>query len=285
MRITHSIGRPTRALFLGSLVALTAAPSFGRPGDRIGRYPLLVRGPSAEVIGPSLAMEESGRFVAVWASDEGQDTHVVFQRFAANGTPIGAEVRVGTASDPNDDSWVRTDVALAADGSFAVVWSDCAFPCQASALYARRYTAIGEPIGDEVVVMRPAQRAHRRLGRRSCSGRPIRDRVAGAVRLGGPGAISTFGRRCRRAAVTAVSRRVGADARTVLPRGIAVARRGMWWLRRQHHSDSLQLLLGRRFDANGSRSAHFHARSKTATTPRSAVPFSRCARPANSCWP
>jgi hypothetical protein len=153
MRIVHSIARPARALLFGSLVAFVAAQSFGRPGDRLDRYPLLVTEPSAEVVGPSLDMDETGRFVATWASDEGQDTHVLFQRFAANGTPTGGKVRVGTASDPNDDTFVTTNVVVAADGSFTVVWAACVFPCQASGIYARRYTANGEPIGDEVLVI------------------------------------------------------------------------------------------------------------------------------------
>jgi hypothetical protein len=145
MRIVHSIARPARALLFGSLVAFVAAQSFGRPGDRLDRYPLLVTEPSAEVVGPSLDMDETGRFVATWASDEGQDTHVLFQRFAANGTPTGGKVRVGTASDPNDDTFVTTNVVVAVDGSFTVVWAACVFPCQASGIYARRYTANGEP--------------------------------------------------------------------------------------------------------------------------------------------
>jgi len=275
MRITHSIGRPIRALLWGLLIALMAAPSFGRPGDRIDRYPLLVTNRNGKLTGPSLVMEESGRFVAVWASDEGQDTHVLFQRFAANGTPIGTEVTVDTRPDlSGDDVMMRADAALAADGSFAVVWQVCDFPCSGAVLYARRYTANGEPIGDKVLV---TDERSFLVGAWSVAG--AADGRFG-IAWAGTGGDNIDGEpdvfaRLFDAAVVPRSPPFPVVSEPTLERlvfgDVAMSATGDFLVAWADNtlSDSQQLVLGRRFDANGSALGDtFTLASRSATTPK-----------------
>src|SRR5262245_54116797 len=154
MRNSQLRGRTAAAVVLGLVTAFAAAPSFGRPGDRIGRYPLTIATTDG-VVGvsaPALAMDQASGFVAVWSSDEGDDSRVLLRRFAANGTPLGDAITVDSASDTTHDIKMSADVAMAGDGSVVVAWTVCEFPCFGQALFVRRFAASGAPIGDRVDV-------------------------------------------------------------------------------------------------------------------------------------
>jgi hypothetical protein len=73
---------------------------------------------------PSVAVAADGAFVVVWESDgsPGNDSSqesIQGQRYAANGSPQGAQFQVNSYTTYFQSS---PDVALAADGGFVVVW-------------------------------------------------------------------------------------------------------------------------------------------------------------------
>src|SRR5207248_62701 len=79
---------------------------------------------------------------AVWQAPY-QDGNAVFgQLYAADGTAVGGEFRVGDRLY-NDN---HPKVAAAADGSFVVSWDGWSNP-DAYNVYARRYGADGTPLG------------------------------------------------------------------------------------------------------------------------------------------
>jgi hypothetical protein len=71
---------------------------------------------------PSVAVDGSGNFVAVWQSflQDGSSTGVFGQRYDATGTPLGAEFRVNTNVLYNQE---RAAVTADNAGEFVVVWS------------------------------------------------------------------------------------------------------------------------------------------------------------------
>jgi hypothetical protein len=151
MRTSQRLERPAAALGM-VIVASLATPSFGGPGDRIDRFPFRLTTTSLGYgdYEPQLAMDEAGRFVAVWWTrsgdiDENGDfvgaKSMIFRRFAANGTPLGAEVTVGTA--PYVWNIGQPNVAMAGDGSFVVTWVRSSYGVEQ---YARRYAANDAPL-------------------------------------------------------------------------------------------------------------------------------------------
>ncbi|MGQ9575477.1 MAG: hypothetical protein ACUVUC_09175 [Thermoguttaceae bacterium] len=114
----------------------------------------------AEHLGSGLALEQStrsvavdhdGDFVVVWTS-YGQDdpsdpagAGVYLRVFDRNNTPLTPELLVNTyVTGHQRDAAVACD----ADGDFVVVWeSEGQDPDGSWGIYARRYTAMGEPLG------------------------------------------------------------------------------------------------------------------------------------------
>lgn len=98
---------------------------------------------------PSIAVQPSGAFLVVWNSldQDGSGYGVYGQRFAANGTPAGAEFRINQTTESNQ---VLAFVVSPGDGSYVVVWMSEIFgwPFDAD-IYARRYAADGTALGGE----------------------------------------------------------------------------------------------------------------------------------------
>src|SRR6185503_6876257 len=97
---------------------------------------------------PTVASDESGNFVVVWASD-GQDgsTQGVFgQRFKASGAPQGSEFQVNTYTT---DRQYGSTVASDAIGNFVVVWLSYG---QGSGVFGQRFDASGARRGVEFQV-------------------------------------------------------------------------------------------------------------------------------------
>ncbi|MCR4412221.1 MAG: S1 family peptidase [Thermoguttaceae bacterium] len=96
-----------------------------------------------------VAMDDDGNFVVVWQSDgqDGVGWGVYGQRFDANGNMVGAEFRVNdyTASDQ-----VAPQVAMDADGDFAVVWSSFLQDGSGYGVYAKRYNRLGQALTGDV---------------------------------------------------------------------------------------------------------------------------------------
>jgi Domain of unknown function (DUF4347)/Cadherin domain/Bacterial cadherin-like domain len=99
----------------------------------------------------SVGMDAVGNFVIIWASlnqDDGASYGVYGQRYNAAGVAQGAEFRVNTTIA---DSQLYHDVAMLADGRFAVVFqSRGAGPSYE--VYVQRYAADGSALGGETRV-------------------------------------------------------------------------------------------------------------------------------------
>lgn len=100
--------------------------------------------------GFSVDMAPDGRFIVVWQGGQEDPTLAFGRRYAADGTPLGSRFRlsrIGALESP--------DVAMAADGSSVVAWSQ---PVERDGepdldIYIRRFRADGRPSGPETVVV------------------------------------------------------------------------------------------------------------------------------------
>jgi hypothetical protein len=98
-----------------------------------------------------VGMDAYGNYVVVWSS-QGQDGDgwgVYGQRYDATGMPLGGEFQVNTttAGDQNQPS-----VAVAADGSFLVVWQSQGQDGDGWGVYGQRFDASGNRVGGEFQV-------------------------------------------------------------------------------------------------------------------------------------
>ena len=95
----------------------------------------------------SVAMDESGNFVVVWASDQdGSESGVFGQRFAVGGTPLGPEFRVNTVTT---ESQQQPRVATDANGNFVVVWISENQDGSGAGVFGQRFSSTGAPLGPE----------------------------------------------------------------------------------------------------------------------------------------
>ena len=111
--------------------------------------------------GPIGASDRNGNFVVVWGSldQDGNEYGVFAQRFAANGTPRGAEFQVNTFTMGGQGSSYyflehNTAVAMAPNGTFVVVWGSYADYQDGSygSVHGQRYDAAGVRLGAEFQV-------------------------------------------------------------------------------------------------------------------------------------
>jgi hypothetical protein len=93
----------------------------------------------------SVARDESGRFVAVWADD--QNTSIRGRRFGADGTPLGGNIQVSTFTQT---SMTYPHVASDPSGNFVVAWTR--FTGAGGVGIARRFDSNGAPLSDEFPV-------------------------------------------------------------------------------------------------------------------------------------
>ncbi|HEY0973933.1 MAG TPA: hypothetical protein VGE57_05520 [Solimonas sp.] len=105
---------------------------------------------------PAVAMDAAGNFVVAWRSSlQGSPGGTIFaQRYAADGSKLGGEFRVGP-DNSNRDSQSEPQVAMNAQGDFAIAWSNREVGALAEALgrngdedrwiEVRTYTADGNP--------------------------------------------------------------------------------------------------------------------------------------------
>jgi hypothetical protein len=111
----------------------------------------LVRGPEILVNAgkagsqgaPDVAVAADGHSVVVWV-DGLFPANVMARVLAADGTPRTGDLRVST-SEPDFQGHPR--VAMAANGSFVVVWHARASQLEPSRVYGRRFDAGGQPLG------------------------------------------------------------------------------------------------------------------------------------------
>jgi hypothetical protein len=97
---------------------------------------------------PDVASDPTGNLVVVWSSlgQDGSNYGVFGRRYDASGAP-GLEFRVNTHTTHFQES---PAVAMAADGSFVVVWESYGQDSSNSGgIFAQRYDAAGAPAGGE----------------------------------------------------------------------------------------------------------------------------------------
>lgn len=95
----------------------------------------------------SVAVDESGRFVVVWAEGAGGGpTNARGRRFDASGTPSGTDFLV---SEYSTSEQAQPSVAADSAGNFVVVWvanPGGADPCANARAFGRRFDASGAPL-------------------------------------------------------------------------------------------------------------------------------------------
>ncbi|MCP3998030.1 MAG: hypothetical protein GY722_23665 [bacterium] len=102
---------------------------------------------------PAPAAGRDGDFVVVWQSDgssgtDTSDASIQGQRYAADGSAVGAEFQVNTYTTGPQQS---ASVAMAADGSFIVVWQNAPTIARRD-IQGQRYAADGSPVSGEFQV-------------------------------------------------------------------------------------------------------------------------------------
>ena len=103
----------------------------------------------------SVAMDADGDFVVVWQSSGNMEDPSVFgvfaRRYDAAGVPLADEVLVNQETASYQ---VLADVAMDANGDFAVVWQSYGNMEDQSiyGVFQRRYSAVGVPLTDELLV-------------------------------------------------------------------------------------------------------------------------------------
>jgi hypothetical protein len=99
----------------------------------------------------AVAMDSAGDYVAAWASngEDGSGWGVYAERFQANGSPAGPEVRVNTTTAGD-----QTDPAVAMDsaGDTVITWSSYGQDGSGWGVYSQRYDAAGVAQGGETRV-------------------------------------------------------------------------------------------------------------------------------------
>jgi len=100
---------------------------------------------------PDVAMAPDGRAVVVWQSNgqDGDGWGIYAQRFDVAGTRAGSEFRVNTTTGGNQ---TNPAVAMAADGTFVVVWESEGMDGDRRAVIAQKFSWTGSLLGGEMQV-------------------------------------------------------------------------------------------------------------------------------------
>ena len=99
----------------------------------------------------AVAAADDGSYVVVWSSNsqDGDGWGVYGQRFDAAGNLIGGEFRINQTTT-NDQHYAS--VAMNGSGEFVVAWTSASEDGSGNGVYARRYDAAGNPLGNEFLV-------------------------------------------------------------------------------------------------------------------------------------
>lgn len=99
---------------------------------------------------PFVAAGADGRFVIAWGGWQGRQlTDIQAQRYAADGSPLGANFPVNTHASSYQSEPV---VAIAPNGDFVIVWHSHGQDGSGTGIYAQRYSASGSAQGAEFLV-------------------------------------------------------------------------------------------------------------------------------------
>lgn len=123
------------------LLALAAAPLASQVP--VGREIAVNPSGAGRHVWPDVGVAADGSFVVVWGA-QGPD-NVWVRRFRADGEPRGSGFRVSRLGSGHQ---AAPAVAVRPDGSFVVVWNRIAAPGKRGEVYASRFTAGGQAIGE-----------------------------------------------------------------------------------------------------------------------------------------
>jgi hypothetical protein len=99
---------------------------------------------------PTVAMDNFGNFVVVWAGTGADDSYGIYARvFDVNGAALGEEFLVNQFTSNVQD---EPAVAMDADGDFVVTWSSYGQGGDVDGVYMRRFNILGQAQTDEVRV-------------------------------------------------------------------------------------------------------------------------------------
>lgn len=124
------------------------AQCFNANGARDGSETLVNTTTSNRQITPVVAALADGGYVVAWASyrQDGSGAGIYFQRFAANGSPVGSETQAHTFSGGEQN---EPTVAGLNGGGFVVVWNSDGQYGRHVGIYAQRFSATGAKVGSE----------------------------------------------------------------------------------------------------------------------------------------
>lgn len=131
------------------------AQRYGADGDPVGLEFQVNADTTGNQSRPAIAVGADGGFVVVWESDSAgpgdpSPLGLRARRFAADATPLGAELQVNALTSGQQ---VWPAVGLAADGGFVVAWqSDVSAggDTSATSIQVRRFDVAGTPLGVEL---------------------------------------------------------------------------------------------------------------------------------------
>jgi hypothetical protein len=97
---------------------------------------------------PAIACSAGGDFTVAWSgNDQDGDARGIFgQRFAADGTFLGAEFRINTYTPADQRS---VEVCSAADGDFVAAWESVGQDGDSTGIFSQRFDSTGMPRGTE----------------------------------------------------------------------------------------------------------------------------------------
>jgi hypothetical protein len=123
---------------------------YDRTGAPLGSEFVIGISTTGFVSEPKVAQARDGRFVAAWTApfSASAELDVAARRFDAAGNGIGSEFAVNSYTSDRQRS---SDVAVATDGRFVVVWTDYG-QSVSRAIRAQRYDASGNPLGGDFQV-------------------------------------------------------------------------------------------------------------------------------------
>ncbi len=137
--------RPPVLSVLLVLFVLAAAPLAAQVP--VGREISVNQNQAGQKVRPDVGVAADGSFVVVWES-QGRG-RVWVRRYRANGKPHGGGLRVSRLGDRQQ---AAPAVAVRPDGSFVVVWNRIEAGGERVEVYASRFTAGGQPIGEPRLV-------------------------------------------------------------------------------------------------------------------------------------
>ncbi len=98
---------------------------------------------------PSIAANDSGKFVIVWQDSRNKNTDIYGQRFTADGMLLGENFKIN--KDLNTARQSEPALAVDAAGNFIVVWKD-ERNNKNEDIYLQRYASDGSPLGNNLKV-------------------------------------------------------------------------------------------------------------------------------------